>query len=370
MKVLLLTTHLNIGGISTYVVNLACKLKQQGKEPVVASSGGVLVARLEKEGVTHYTIPIKTKNAAHPKVLFSVLQLMEIIKKEGVGIVHAHTRVAQVAAALLRRFTKVPYITTCHGIYKRHLFRRLFPCWGARVTAISEPVRESLVNTFKVAKNQALLLPNGIDVDSYNKSLSDKDKKGLKDFFGLRHEDIVVGSIARMEEVKGYQYLIRAVPYVIKNNPNAKFFLVGEGKYKPTLLKLAEELKVTEHIVFADAMEDVNIPLGLIDVFVHPPIYEEGFGLCILEGMSSKKPVVVTNVGGIYMMVKDGLNGFLVPPRDPQALAEKISQLIDDAPLRDQMGEEGQRIAIEQFSLEGLCGKLNGTYEEVMELCN
>jgi len=368
MKVLLLTTHLNIGGIGTYVVNLAKKLKKHNVEVIVASSGGELTKRLEKDGIQWFPTPIKTKNEVHPKIFYSALKLAELVKKENIDIVHAHTRVAQVTAAFIRRLTGIPYVTTCHGIYTRRLSRRLFPCWGARVTAISEPVRESLVNTFKVAKKQALLLPNGIDVDDYTRDYSEEDKKGLKEFYGLNVDGVTVGSIARMEEVKGYQFLIRSIPYVIQNHPKTKFFLVGDGKYKPELLRLAKELDVTKHVVFQDSMEDVNIPLGLIDVFVHPPVYEEGFGLCILEGMSAGKPVVVTNVGGIYMLVKEGVNGFLVPPRDAKSLAEKIGELIENADLRKEMGDKGREIAKRDFSLDNLCQQMIQVYTEVIGL--
>ncbi|MBI4972067.1 MAG: glycosyltransferase family 4 protein [Candidatus Omnitrophica bacterium] len=368
MKVLLLTTHLNIGGISTYVVNLARKLKQNNVDVLVGTSGGVLTDRLEKEGIRWIQIPIKTKNEVHPKVFFSVLKLAEIIKTEKIDIVHAHTRVCQVAAAILRRLTGVPYVTTCHGIYERRLFRKLFPCWGARVTAISEPVRESLVNDFKVSKNQALLMPNGIDCQEFDRVISKMDRASLRQFYGLSGNGLVVGSIARMEKVKGLQYLIRSIPHVVARHPETKFFLVGDGKYKQELVELVDEIGVRGHVVFHEAVDNVMMPLGLMDVFVHPPVYEEGFGLCILEGMSAGKPVVATNVGGIYMMVKDGENGFLVPPHDPVALAERINGLIEQPEKRKSMGESGRTWAQSTFSLDTLTNNLIEMYQDVIKL--
>ncbi len=368
MKVLQLTTHLNIGGISTYVVNLARKLKEHGAEVLVATSGGVLESRIEADGIEWIHVPIKTKNEVHPKVFFSVLKLVEIVQREKIDIIHAHTRVTQVTAAILRRLTGVPYVTTCHGIYTRRLFRKLFPCWGARVTAISEPVRESLVNDFKVAKNQALLMPNGIDCLEFDRAISKMDREALRLFYGLNGNGVVVGSIARMEKVKGLQYLIESVPYVVEKHPETKFFMVGDGKYREELAALVDKIGVRANVVLHEAVENVIMPLGLMDIFVHPPVYEEGFGLCILEGMSASKPVIATNVGGIYMMVKENENGYLVPPHDPKALAERINDLIESPEKRKGMGIKGRDFAQANFSIDTLTSRMIEMYDEVIRI--
>ncbi|MBI4398436.1 MAG: glycosyltransferase family 4 protein [Candidatus Omnitrophica bacterium] len=368
MKILQLTTHLNIGGISTYVVNLARKLKQHHVEVVVGTSGGALTERLSAQQIEWIPVPLKTKNEMHPKVFFSALKLAEIVRREKINLVHAHTRVAQVTAAILRRLSGVPYVTTCHGIYKRRLFRRLFPCWGARVTAISEPVRESLVNDFKVMKNQAILMPNGIDCAEFDREIARMDKQALRRFYGLSGDGVVVGSVARMEKVKGLQYLIQSIPHVVSKHPGTKFLMVGDGKYREELVALANETGVRKHVVFHDAVESVVMPLGLMDIFVHPPTYEEGFGLCILEGMSASKPVVATNVGGIYMMVRENENGFLVPPHDPKALADRIVHLIEQPELRRQMGRRGHDVAMAQFSIDALTRRMIEMYEEVLKV--
>ncbi len=113
MKVLLLTTHLNHGGISRYVLGLAKGLKQRGHQVWVASSGGTWCHELEDLGITHKQIPIKTKSFLSPKVFLSLLALRGFIKKEGSEIIHGNTRVTQHLALLIHKFTGITYIINC-----------------------------------------------------------------------------------------------------------------------------------------------------------------------------------------------------------------------------------------------------------------
>ena len=119
MKILLLTTHLNTGGIARYVISLAKALKHRGHTVFVASSGGDLEMTLVQEGIQHLFVDLRTKSELSPKVVKSFFGLKSFARKEGIDLIHAHTRVTQVLAALLSLYTKIPYVTTCHGFFRR-----------------------------------------------------------------------------------------------------------------------------------------------------------------------------------------------------------------------------------------------------------
>ena len=129
MKILLLTSHLNFGGISIYTFSLAKGLKDKGNDVLVGSSGGDLVPQLLNIGIRHIKIPVNTKSEIGPKAMLSVFKLRKILKEEKVELIHAQTRVTQVVASNLSRFFKIPYVTTCHGFFKPHGGRLIFPCW-------------------------------------------------------------------------------------------------------------------------------------------------------------------------------------------------------------------------------------------------
>ncbi|MDD5085640.1 MAG: glycosyltransferase family 4 protein [Candidatus Omnitrophica bacterium] len=365
MKVLQLTTHLDIGGISTYVVSLARKLKEKGMEVFCASAGGYLVSDLNHSGIPHVAVPMKTKNELDYKLLFSFLDLSSFIKEEKIDVIHAHTRVAQVVASALSRFSKVRYVSTCHGFYRRRFLRRLYPCWGDRTVAVSEPVREMLVNDFDLAKSRIALIPHGVETDEFRPKLTEWDKKDLRRYFHLKEDGFVIGGVFRLIEAKGIQYLIKAIPSVLDVFPDTSFFLVGEGPHRDVLEKLIGRLHLTSHVVLAGRQERVSVPLELMDIFVMPSVSGEGFGMAVLEAMAGGKPVVATDVGSIYTLVKDGVNGFLIPPKDPKVLADKLVELMRNKDLMVRMASEGRRIAAEHFSLERVADQMYALYSEV-----
>ena len=118
MRVLQVTTHINIGGRANYILTLSGSLKSKGVDVVVASSGGNLEGELRSHGIPHKFLDINTKFEFGPKVIGSIFKLARMIKDEKIGIVHAHTRVSQVAVFFAARLAGVPYVTTCHGYFK------------------------------------------------------------------------------------------------------------------------------------------------------------------------------------------------------------------------------------------------------------
>ena len=167
MNILYLTNHLNIGGISSYVLTLAAGIKKRGHNVYIASSGGQLLSSFITEGIIYIPIPIKTKSEASYKLLISKFKLLKYIKEKNIEIIHANTRVTQVLSFLIQRYCGRPYVSTCHGFFKKRFFRRIFPCWGNRVIAISESVKEHLIRDFQVKEEDVVVIHNGIDVDRF-----------------------------------------------------------------------------------------------------------------------------------------------------------------------------------------------------------
>ena len=130
MNILFLTTHANTGGITSYILTLGEALVKSGHKVWVASSGGDCVPRMEAAGMRHIKINIRTKSEVHPKLWLCFGPLNELIRKEGIDIIHAQTRVTQVLGFFLSRASGVKMVTTCHGFFRPRWFRKMFPCWG------------------------------------------------------------------------------------------------------------------------------------------------------------------------------------------------------------------------------------------------
>ena len=366
MRILLLTTHLNIGGISTYVVSLAKALKDKGEEVFVASSGGVLVSELTQEGISHIKINIRTKSELSPKTFRAIFEISRLVKKLDIDIIHAHTRVTQIVGFFVSRLRRIGFVTTCHGFFRRNLGRILLPAWGDRVIAISEAVEGCLIKDFGVNRNKIALVYNGIDVKKFLKDFSDKERDELKDSFGLRKDHSIIGTIARFTPDKGHDVLLYALFDILKQKPNVQLVFVGDGKERYNVQDIVERLGLSENVIFVKSQINTVSVLATIDVFMFAPRRKEGLGLVLLEAMASGRPVVATNVGGVGTIVQDGINGFLVSPSKPELLVEPTIRLLKDKELYKKMSQAGRECVVQKFSINGMADKVDRLYKEII----
>ncbi|MFH1478941.1 MAG: glycosyltransferase family 4 protein [Candidatus Omnitrophota bacterium] len=366
MRILLLTTHLNIGGISSYTVSLAKMLKANGKEVYVASSGGVLVSELTQGGVSHIKIDILTKSELSLKVFKSALEIYKIVKTLGIDIVHAQTRVTQIVGFLVSRMSKVKYISTCHGFFNTNLGRRILPAWGDRVIAISEAVSKHLKDDFKVEDNRISLVYNGIDVKRFVRSISDEEKNNLREKFGIKKDVFILGTIARFTPDKGHDIILYALIKILKEIPNVVVVFVGDGKERGKIIDLAQSFYLLDKVVFIKPQIHTIGILSIMDIFMFTPRRKEGLGLSLLEALAMGKPAVATSVGGICNVIENGVNGFLVEPSRPELLVEPVVRLLTDKELYKKMSRAGRETVVQRFSINGMVNKVEAIYDEVI----
>ena len=363
MKVLQVSTHLNIGGIANYMVTIAKVLNEKGHYVMVATSGGDMEKELERCGASHRKVGLNTKNEFSPKVLAAIFKLSKIIKDEKVDIVHAHTRVSQVACFFACRIAGVPYVTTCHGFFKKRL-RGLFDTWGVKVIAISDAVKTHLKEDLSVKEDRIELIYSGVDVERFSKDYSRDEIDKIKESMGL-NDGPVIGTIGRLSPVKGQRFLIEAMADVISKKKDAQCLIVGNGPEEKALRDMAKFLKIEESVRFVGADPDTHKFLSIMDVFVFPSV-KEGLGIALLEALASGKNCVASNVGGIGDIIKDGYNGLLTPVGDVAGLTRAISSLLDNADLRKKMGNNGRALVKEKFSLNSMGDRVINLYKKVL----
>jgi len=364
MRILLLTTHLEMGGIPVYVVTLARALKRRGHLPTIASSGGWFEGQLAEEGIPHHRIRCGTSNELHPRVWLEVFpSLLALLRCEKIQVIHANTRVTQVLGSALSAFSGVPMVTTCHGFHGEKIGRRIFPGWGKKVIAISKPTLDELVRQDRLTSpDQATLVRNGIEVSRFLQSADPKEVERFRQAWGLKGRP-VIGTIARLNAMKGQEFLVRAVPDLLKEFPDLAVLLVGEGPEWEKLVRLAWELKIQEHVVIAPSVEDTRIPLAAMELFVYPSL-QEGFGLAIVEAMAAGVPVVATQSGGPSDIIEPGISGLLVPPGDSAALGAAVRSLLAD-PARRQRLAQAARARAKQFDIKRVALETEQVYEQV-----
>ena len=362
MKVLHVNTHMDIGGIGQYILSLCGAVKQEGTDCIVASSGGNLVNELKKRGIRHKYINIKTKFEFSPKVFKAASYLAGIIREEDIDIVHAHTRVSQVASILASRKADSHYVSTCHGFFKPRLIRRMIDTWGEKVVAISAPVKAHLEMDFGVDPSRIELIHNGVDISRFSKIYSGDETAEIKKSIGLK-EGPVIGTMGRLSPVKGQRFLIEAMKYIVSENNRAQCLIIGSGSEEGVLRDLAKVCGLEESVIFAGPVYDkVPLYLACMDIFVLPSI-KEGLGLALLEAMAAARPCVASDIGGISDIIKDEVNGLLAPVGNSRAIGDAISRLLNDKILSGRLGQKGREFVKENFSLSLMAKMMNKLYK-------
>ncbi|MFC1804930.1 glycosyltransferase family 4 protein [Candidatus Omnitrophota bacterium] len=360
MNILYLTNHLNVGGITSYVLTLAQGIKSDGHAVYAATSTGDRLQELQREGIKYIRVPLRTKSEASPKVIFSFFKLLSAVSKYDIDIIHSHSRTTQVAGALLARFSQAAHISTCHGFFKKRLSRRICGCWGSRVIAISKEVKKHLIDDFGVKEEIIRVIHNGIDTDRFTAI----KETGLKKKFGLK-DGPVVGIIARLSEVKGHIYLIEAMKEVTARIPEAQLVIAGEGRMQKELEDLTARLNLGQSVYFIPTVADTRELLSVMDIFVMPSL-KEGLGLGLMEAMACGLPVIGSNVGGIKSLIQDRENGLLVEPKEAPQLSFAILELLGNKEKGISYGEKARQLIIREFSKDQMVRKTIEVYKECL----
>jgi len=368
MKILHVTSHLNVGGITRYTLSLSQQLAKMGHRVLIASGGGQMESRAEAIGLKPWRVPLKTSQEFSHKTFRSIRQILNRLEREPVDIIHAHTRVAQVVADQVSRRSKIPYVTTWHGLYKRRLGRRLYPCMGPICIAISEVVRQHLLRDFQVPPERTRLIYNGVDADHYATPPDPSVIRAYRELWRIPDGTRLVGGIGRLAagKVKGFDLLLATASLLKETLSDLRVLIVGDGPRRPFLEDVAERLGILNRVHFVGEMEDIRIPLAVMDVFVFSSRWPEAFGLTLIEAMAAGKPVVAIRMGAVPEIIREEVDGFLVDPEDIQGLAQGITRALSDRELAERMGRQAQLRVRERFGLERMAAEVEQVYQEVI----
>lgn len=228
-----------------------------------------------------------------------------------------------------------------------------------RVICVCDAVRQVVLEREGLDENRVVVIRNGVEPAAEESSGEGSAREEL----GLGEDDLVVGMVANYNRpVKGVSYLLDAIPAIVSEIPSARFLFLGGGaKERPALRDKASALGIERLVTFTGHRKDIHRFYEMMDISVLTSL-SEGLSITLLESMSHGLPVVATNVGGNPEVVMDGLTGYLVPPKDPRSLADRILELLRDPGLRTRMGEEGRRRVERQFRMRDVANRYVDLY--------
>ena len=351
------------GGAQEHVVGLVNRLDRSRFDvSVVALSPGSTVRKLTRSGFDVLVLD-------EPDDAIAVGALAAHLVDVRPDILHNHMYRAELvgtraAIGLAEVGHRRPYVvSTVHSSRvrseeDREMLRVLTPQMN-QLIAVSAMIEAKLEQEGRTGAPVRRIY-NGVDLSRYDHT---EPCCTLAEEYGMEPGSQIVGVVARLEPEKGHPTLLEAWPAVLRSVPDVYLLIVGEGSRREALEALARELRVAHRVVFTGRRDDVPSVTAALDVAVLPS-YREAQGLSILEALALSRPVVASNVGGIPEMITDGVNGLLVPPHDPDALASAIVRLLRDHPLADTLGRAGHDMVHDRFAIELMVDLVQSIYEE------
>lgn len=231
------------------------------------------------------------------------------------------------------------------------------------LTAISSFVKERLIQHFVIPSDRVTIIPCGVNTLRFHTGL---DGELVRNRYSISPDEKVILAVQRLHRRKGVHYLIEAVKLVMTHRPGVRLLLVGDGPERLVLQAWVDQLEMSDRVIFAGAVPDVELPsyYGVADLFTMHS-FHEGLGIVFLEAMAAGKPIVATAAGGNLDIVRQGVNGVLVPPGDSHALAEAMLELLDDPATMQAMGERGRQIAETEYDWDAVADRYLAVFKDV-----
>lgn len=373
---------LKFGGASRVLLNLLKRIDRNKVFPfVVCGSGSELIQRVKTLEIPYATaqMPWFTRKAGlfgrlgylFHMVIFGNL-LRKVVNEHDGLIIHANNTIAALYCAVPARLLCKPMVWHMHDILEQDLFNKIFmrvAGWGAsRILCVSEATKNGLV-AFGVDERKCQVVYNYLEPVTLSDSAR---QQTLREEFAVPAGMRIVGMVGNLCWLKGQMVLLRAVNAILGRCPDTVFVIVGginnevDFPYKNDLEEFIIREGFSRKVYMLGFRHDAARLIAEMDILVHPPIQPDSQPLVLLEAMAAGKPVVASMIGGIPEMVTSGVNGFLIPPDDDKALADSVCRLLENPDLMYTMGREGQRAAMQKYSVDVFLDSLSAAYDEVL----
>ncbi|MEM4723799.1 MAG: glycosyltransferase family 4 protein [Candidatus Hadarchaeum sp.] len=375
-----------MGGAERFGADLACALKGITWDPILCAfwRRNVFPERHWVEYLTKKDVEVFF--AADWPGQFSISHyakgignIVSYIQGRPIDVIHSNFQVGSLSALLLKKKLKAKAIirtahlspnrewgTSLSGMICRQIFTKwIFPIFYDTEVGVSQAIMASLDQRLasQLVGRHASFIPNGINPNKFQMTTG-RSAKRLE--FGLSNDELVVGSVGRLTNQKGYSFLIDAAYYVTKRLPNTKFIIVGDGDQEFRLHNQAEILNISDKIIFAGPRQDIESLYKIMDLFVLPSLWE-GLPTVILESMASGVPVIATDIPGTRELVTDGYTGRLVKPKDPLALAEAIIDTLLNPSKRTEFACRALETVVPKYSMEYVASQYKALYAHLAD---
>jgi len=375
-----------VGGLGKHVMELTPALDRQGVEVHLitpAWAGGELSDSVGGMTVHRVSPPAQTSGGAYYIARQTNGELERYVEKlwpevGGFDIIHAHDWLVAFAACALKRSFKIPLVATMHATERGrgggylngemagaiHSTEQWLVDEARRIIVTSRYMALQMQDCFGASADRVDVVPNGVDVTGFDRSVGATGGSPLRDLYALPEEKIVF-FVGRVEYQKGVHTLLEAVPRVLVQCPRAKFVFAGRGAELDNLRRRAGELGIESHVLFAGFISDHDRDrlYRVASVAVFPSLYEP-FGIVALEAMAAKCPVIVSEVGGLKEVVRCCQSGVTVPPGDPESLARGVVRVLAQPDLAQSWAATAYQFVRDKYNWDRIAALTAAAYEQ------
>lgn len=380
IKVIHPITRLILGGAQQNTME-TCAYLDHGRFDAQIIAGpetgaeGELISEVRKRRIPLTIIPELVRRPDPVKDFLALSKMVQLFKSEQPQIVHTHSSKTGILGRWAARLARVPVIVhTVHGwghhdyqsFLVKHLYRfleRRTVGFTDKLIVVSHLNAQKGLNDAIGAAEKYTTIHSAINLDDFINPACDVVL--LKRELGLNPEKPVVGTIGRLSPQKNPIDFVKVAAAVKKANPDAQFLFIGDGPLRSATESLIQELGLSHDVFLPGLRTDIPALLSCMDVFILTSLWE-GLPRVIPQAMAMGLPVVANAVDGVCEVIKDGVNGFSLPPHTISRMAEIIIRLLASDQLRDEVGRQGRKTAEKEFSVREMIKKIEGLYEELI----
>ena len=383
IRVLHIITRLILGGAQENTLFTVEGLHRSPKWEVALATGpaigpeGELINRARRGGLRLLVIDEMRREINPWRDFVTLIKLMRIIRTMRPQVVHTHSSKAGILGRLAARLLHTPVIIhTIHGLpfhpFQGRFLNWVFVAlekmaakWTDKLICVADAMRDQALTADVASAEKFITIYSGMEVEDFLQCAGEGQK--VRKEFGIPLDVPVVGKIARLFPLKGYRFVLQAIPQVLAKFPQARFLFVGDGILREALEKEAVEKGFAKNIIFAGLVEPKKIPVFLkaMDVVVHASL-REGLARVLPQALISGKPVISYDVDGAREVVSPGKTGWLIPPKSVDELASSIVEALGHPDEARKMGETGRRLFTERFRAEVMVEHISRLYQELL----
>jgi glycosyltransferase involved in cell wall biosynthesis len=374
MKICYLKNWLGIGGNPEMYSSIVNNISNEEASITICYIEGAREKTVEE--FREAGAQIRGFNARSKFDLIALFKILRFFRRQNFDIIHAHQPYAQSIGRIIGRISGTKNIIGSQSSFPTnyHPVTRILERWtrslDSRTVAESKGVQEAFTGTSNYYEpgqdSQWCTIHNGIDVEKFNTQVGRANPENIKNKWGIEDVGNIVLSVGRYVPAKSQQDMVLAMEEVVREVPDSHLLMVGYGELKENLRHLIQQRGLSDKITLTGRTYSVHDYYAAADVFTISSV-TEGFGIVVLEAMASKLPVVGTDIPALSEIIKHNETGFLVPPKSPKELSERIIRLLYSEDIRSEFAENGWQRVQNEFDIQRVAEEYLTMYQELVD---